>query len=310
MMRTLTALIVALATVCIAAAAQAQVAAPSLVPAAPSVIDPVRVPDANFTTSNPAAMQWSTTGRMGFGQIRSQRDVPPPAEDESWDGYHVGLRWLGESWGLGLERVSLNRNEPNADLNTQATNVAISLGVNDLITIGGALDNGERDNGFRDEITGNTLGVSLRFQEQFFFGAAFGNDRLEHTNGTDYDDSRGVSRFGIGMRTEGEVMWHLEYNWSDKDSWDTPGGGNVGGESATQAVIEANVSTIVLGARFHNIKYTDADETVDAQVFDVGWAPESGLSVIGHLEQTTIEDDNTGDTTDISSTAISVAYLF
>jgi len=305
------------ALVMIAGTAQAQVAAPSLVPTAPRVLDPTSVPaEANFTPANPAAMQWGAPSRVGIGTLRSRLTSDAPNTDDlTYQGNYGGARLVGESLSLGAEVASISEVESTFALDNSSANAALAAQFGGWMAFGvGYASNTIEFGNSTDESTTPSGGVSLRLGESFFVGGALGEQSLSHSDddplSPDFEASRRVEWYGVGFRTGGDVLFHAEINVENRRHYEI-NGRESGGYRVQQGVLELNVWNILLAARAGSVDTKIKGKSpLGYTAADIGWAPLQGLALMLHVERLQDDDTASGYTDTFETTAASVAYQF
>ncbi len=294
--------------------ARAQVAVPSLVPAAPRIGDPVYdVPTASFVTPNPAAMQWGSPSKWGFGQIDSERRQTQPSQGTlvELSGIYVGFRKVAEDISFGAELLELS-DDSNAVLEADwdVLDGAVAFQSGDNIAFGvGADRTSTSRNANSLEFDAINLGMSIEVQSNVFIGFAIGTEDISSSfNG---DDDRSVQKYGIGYRKGGTVNTHFELYAIEKDEADNPSGEftDVG---TLVGVAEFNLSNLLLAASYSLTERERVLLDTTTVTVDIGWAPKNGLAVMFHRENTTTEDTTPANEseTETETTALSIAFQF
>jgi hypothetical protein len=295
--------------------AYGQGAAPDFAPAAPITIIPGDfVPDANFATQNPAALQSGTPSRFGLGQIDSEveRDNGLGGTDKTnYDGYYAGLRWVSEVFAFGGEVVDLE--DDDGDFEVAVRNAALAFPAAKILSVGLGLDTYDVESGgVSYEGRTPTVGIDLVLNEIFFIGLAMGREyqHVKVDQGDDYDSDRAVQTFGVGMRTGGRgggAQFHLEYYVLQRDPHEDPANFEYDEQDQSHVVLEMIWSNILLSA--HVVDFEQDTNDGVSEIFIVGWAPKKGLALAGQLERTASEDGG-GAETNATTTTISIGYQF
>jgi hypothetical protein len=288
-----------------AASAQAQVAAPDLVPAAPRYLQPgdLGVTSATFTVDNPAALQWGKPSRAAFGIVKLTRS-PTGGPDDKHSGYIVGYRGVSDGWAFGLEHLSVDQD--NSSARETASSGHLAFQVLEGLALGAGLDQGKDDSGggAYDKTDARTIGVSVNLKKVFFFGYAVGRDTFENDAGT--TGGRDTSMYGVAIRPEGSWHWHLAYDKLDKGNF-TNGVGR--GFDLTTITIQVVASNVLVGAQQVTKDPKGGGSQFKATVIDAGWAPDHGLSVTGRLSDG--KNTSAGATTETDKLmALVVGYAF
>lgn len=296
------------------ATAQAQVAVPSLVPTQPRIGDPVvDVPTASFVTPNPAAMQWGSPSKWGFGQIKSSRQQTSPTTGSTveFSGLYLGFRKVDKSLSLAAELLELS-DDTNAVLEADwsVLNGAVAFQSGDSIAFGVGADRTSTSNNANSlEYNALNLGMSFEVKTNMFIGFAIGTEDIHSS--FDGDDTRGVQKLGFGYRKGGTANTHFEIYAVEKAEGD-----NLAAEftdvSELVGVAEFNISDLLLAASYATTERKRIEQEGTIVTVDLGWAPKNGLTVVFHQEQTTTKITTVGfeSETDTDTTAISVGYQF
>ena len=313
--------------------ASAQVAVPSIVPY-------------NFVTENPAAMRWGTPSRVGIAYTQAQQTTSPATKHDNFEGYGAGFRLGGEYFALGAEGYhEESTNKPFSNPETQDNSAAglavglwhwLALGASettgtqksvDLTSVGQPLPTLKITN---DE---SLAGISIRLGTWLFLGGASGQQKGKFTdnlpsipatvNATLTSD---VTKYGVGIRTGGSIVTHLEAYEIDTSK------PNISGFSSTSALItqsnlsssiskqtqqtgvaEINLGGFLLSYSTSHFTQDSPQPTVDQQAAVIGYAPFSGLTVVLRGLQSVTKQHTS--TSAISSTtynqyAVALTYLF
>ena len=293
--------------------ARGQVAVPDFPPAAPRVLVPEDfVPDANFTSENPGALQWGAPSRFGLGRISGQAERDTglgTTKKTNYDGYYAGLRWVTEVFTLGGEVVNLE--SADNDYQTDVANAAVAFPVLKQLAVGIGLDTSKTENGSAtDTRSAPTLGLSVNLNDRFYIGLALGREYLHRKQGggTDFDSDRATQAFGIGFRTGGTgTQLHLEYDVIARDAHEDQSNFKFDEQDQSHIVVELNWASLLLSGRYVDFKIDNTEGTT--QIYALGWAPKKGLALLGQVELSSAEDGN-GLKTDATVYTISLAYQF
>jgi hypothetical protein len=287
--------------------ARAQVAVTELTPAAPRYFfsDALGIASATVTPDNPAAVQWGAPSRVAFGVFRlNETDPSTPGSDQTFKGKFLGFRGVGERWGFGIESLTAERD--TATFKESASSAQLSYQVIPGLALGGGLERSKQDTGANtDTLKGRTFGLSVNLNKFFYLGYAMGTETLDTGAGT--SGSRDTTLIGVAVRTEGSVRWHLAWDELDKDDYN----GSVSGKGfdATMLTVQAGLGNWLLGGQRFKLEGKSASLDVRSTVFDVGWAPEKGLTVTGRLAKS---ETTTGGTVTKKDDlrAVNIAYLW
>jgi hypothetical protein len=291
------------AALAFATIAQAQVAAPELVPAAPRHFAPslLSFNGATVTPDNPAALQWSAPSAAAFGLFNHTSETPPAAPND-FSGWFVGYRGISDRFSFGLEHTAASADTGTFD--ESATSAQVSMQVLEGLAIGAGLDRSEWDNGTTNrQEEENTFGFSVNLAKQFYLGYAIGRDKYE--DNTASTGSRDTTLYGIAFRTEGSWRWHLAYDVLDKDHYT-----NITslGFDATTITVQVGVGNWVFGAQAVAFAYKGSPNDLSTTVIDVGWVPEkAGLSLTARLWDGSTSG---GAPSDESGAALNLAYRY
>ncbi len=290
---------------------QGQVAVPAFAPASPKLLVPgLTVPDATLAPENPAANHWGAPSRFGLGQFAAElkQEVTLGTDVErDFDGIYAGFRWVTEAFSLGVEVIDVDSSDGAYD--ARVTNAALSLLAADFLAVGVGLDTSEIDlSGTNDRRETPLLGVSVSLDERFFIGLAFGREYLDRSGGSSFTSDRAVQKVGLGFRQgQGPTNIHLEYFVVTRDPHETGAGVEFEDSELQTIVVEAIWRSILLAGSVVSFDIDNVEGTTT--VIDVGWAPKTGLALLGHFE-TTEAEDAANDITEVTTTAISIAYQF
>lgn len=298
-----------LAAVLAAGVAHAQVAVPELAPAAPRYYDAgtLGFNSATLTADNPAALQWGMPSRVAFGLIElEEQTTAGTTRTSEFSGNYVGGRGVWEGWALGAEHLAVDEDAPGEGEET-ATSVHLAFRVLDALALGAGVDQAEASSGTAsNEIDSTTFGAAVNVDDQFYVGYALSQDTFEDSAGTSAD--RDASMLGFGVRIESDWRWHFAYDVLDKDPFDDPN--PFGGFEATTLTGQVLAGELLVGVQRVEVDDADGGDAFEATVFDVGWVPESGLTLTGRLAdgETTAGAGGVQRTHDHLS--VSVGYLF
>lgn len=258
--------------------AAAQVAAMDLVPAAARFHHPnaVGINSATITPDNPAALAWSTDSAAAIGATSGSLVRPGlPQEDQA--GRFYGARFVGDTWGLGLEYLAVDQITPpnnsydrvaNAQLSLKMGWLALGVGTEEVETeAGGAPFKAKRSGG----------GLSLRLWGSLYLGAARYWDDVRPP-GAPVAEPRNIDMAGIAFRSKGTVQWYLAYDVIDQD----PLPPQFGLKSHAYTV-QMNAGGFLLGASVGSLDVygpgTSQAPTIRTRTLDIGWAPNMGWSL-------------------------------
>ena len=298
----------------------AQVAVPRLVPAAPSVGDPVEsIPTASFVTANPAAMQWGPPTRWGAGSLSAERtqtlplpqDPTMPAPRIEFGGQYVGGRSVEEDFSFAGEFLQI-ADETNflleADWDVLSAGVAFKSG--ETITFGASLERAGTTNlGNSLNFNSTNLGLSVKLSKNFYGGVALGTETV--SSSFRGDENRSVQKLGLAFFTGRTVKWHLEGYQIAKDA--APRFGDEFSSVTTNgAVAEVLMGPVLIGLSGTSSEKEEAQKRVKTAALDLGWVPRRGWSLILHSEAAVSEDLGSTPIVEFETTAtsVSIAFLF
>ncbi|MDH4247649.1 MAG: hypothetical protein OEW39_07525 [Deltaproteobacteria bacterium] len=305
---------IALAALLLAAtAAQAQVAGPTLVPAAPRILDPsAMVPNTSFTAENPAAMMWGLRQRFGGGQITTvDKDVTvTPNTDTKYSGNFAGFEKITKEVAIGLEMVKLNSGNTPADA-ISVTNVALAAKLFQDTSMGFAINHASYKSGTANEVINSPI-MGVGFQKGgFAVGLAVGSDewRSIDTANTpnEVDYVRPLRMMGVGYYQEGKGLnLHIEGNRITRANY----GPLTGTDNFMDTVVaEVNYSNIHVGYSL-SVLHDDAGlGNSKFNVIDVGYARLDGFAILYHLEKG-FRSQSSVDQNEYNTSAISLALHF
>ena len=296
----------------------AQVAVSRLVPAAPSVGDPVEsIPTASFVTANPAAMQWGPPTRWGAGSLSAERIQSLPLAQAAtatrieFGGQYVGGRSVEEDFSFAGEFLQI-ADETNtfliADWDVLSAGVAFKSG--ETITFGASLERAGTTNlGNSLNFNSTNLGLSVKLSRSFYGGLALGTETV--SSSFRGDENRSVQKLGLAFFTGRTVKWHLEGYQIAKDA--APRFGDEFSSVTTNgAVAEVLMGPVLIGLSGTSSEKEEAQKRVKTAALDLGWVPKRGWSLILHSEAAVTEDLGGASIVEFETTAtsVSIAFLF
>ena len=304
--------------------AQAQVAAPSLLP--------------GFTADNPAALQWSGPSRIGGGYLKSESTATNVASGvevgtSDFKGVLLGLALIGETTSLGIAAADFEGNDSVGNtigIASQAANIALQLG--DSVALGVALEQGKFTfegtiptfgTGTAEYEIDTTLGgVSVRLFDILYLGGAYGTETQQQTidfPGAPFYVSdeldRIVRRYGVGFFSREGTKWHLEYSVKyDEFAQDTVTSIKINEVEETRIELEFQAGSILLG--INSVKSVETDKSVTPNTSSetntnsatLGWLPDTAWSLILVVSQSENDDGTTLSEGD--GLAVFLGYLF
>jgi hypothetical protein len=300
--------------------AAAQVAAPSLVPF-------------TFTTENPAAIQWGGPSRIGIGAGQQQVTASSGFTDNpNYTASGAGVRLVGERFSVSADTVRFDRVHKPATVPTGETDnseddngaIAAKLGSHLALGLGHSVNEQQSAGAIQPtrirEIT-SQAGLSLRLGEWFFLGGSTGRDVVNYkdfaTATNDFHTQRDVTKYGVGIRTGGAVLTHLEYYVVDKQKYAdrtspllVAANFGSGHETSRTGVAEFNFRGLLLGYSTTHTELDTGGPTVDSDIADIGWAPYTGLTVVAHAQVSKFKSPSPAFTLTGSLYAVTVTYLF
>lgn len=302
--------------------AHAQVAVPSFNPAA-----------RGGTATNPAVQQWGAPSRVVAGVTQGTSVTTPGAagaKDLEFDvnGSFLSARGVGESWAVGAEGSSqaFESTAPDGfDVSGSSgtTEIALSGLIGDYLAIGIGQQSSSFvvDDDFTDEATLPLIGVSLRFAETIFLGAAGGNETLKRdpdlVGGIEFEETRQVVRYGAGFRTGDETSgFRVEYNVETRqpitvDIAPTTEA-DIAESVSNTASLEVKLANILLGGTVRNTEADEDGDVVDRSTTDIsiGWVPMQGLTLVATVSSEKATNDTNDDEEETTVTAVAVGWMF
>jgi hypothetical protein len=293
---------------------RAQVAAPSLMPAFPTVFGSPDLPSLEFVTPNPAAMKWDPSTRVGAaaGQLR----ISAPGSTIDYTLSAAGLRWASQRVSVAVEVLRAEDTDATLIDKTSVQSAAVAFLPTPWLAAGvGQAENDTSSNAvteLKDRVTGNSWGISARLDEGIYFGYGGGQERLQRTYtqiGASVDDTRHVTFYGVGYRQTGSIAVHVEAYRIERDPFLIPGATR--GAASAVVLGEVNWRELLLGYRDTRTTGEDlgAHYTITSTTVSLGWAPRSGLAVVAHLAAGHYNNDF-GTKYDADTRAVVVAYQF
>jgi hypothetical protein len=296
--------------------ARAQVAVAPLSPIAPIINGNPGQLSAGFVLLNPAAQQWGTPSRIGAGVLKGETDVMKQGTYD-YEGKLAGLRWVGMTFGLAVERLSIDGTDPNTleDFSQDQTNVGLSMRIFAPVAIGVGYGKQNREAGtISQTVTTTTLGGSLRIGEIIYLGIAGGEDTRDYKDTSipySSTDDRNYYIYGIGLRRGGTFSFHLEWFASDRDAYNL-GKSKTADLTSQTGVLEIGLWSFVLGGRVATVdqEYNGNRYKTDAAIYDFAWAPFHGLTIGGRYEITKEKDEGSGVKSENEIRAITIGWQF
>jgi hypothetical protein len=310
-----------LAAILWAAAAQAQVAVPSIVPGI-------------YATENPAAIKWGAPTSVGMGYLESSSQRSQTGSTYGFSGASAGLRWVSERYAVAGEQTTLDSYQvPGFKEKTSSASGQVAVQLGSSFAIGGGMDSRNLDGldisalgGIynrayvpaghlaRDTSQEGGGGISWRMGDTFFVGASGGRERftvLDQTSGAFVlDGSRDVVKAGIGYRRGGRVLTHVEVYSIQRQDFAPPGGTPFGGSTLTAGVLEFNFSGLLVAYTTKGATATDQSTTTTSS-YDIGLAGTRGLTFVAHSEERKVDRTALGFGKDSDQvTALQVSFLF
>ena len=303
-----------------AGVAQAQIAAPELIPGTADIVigSPGANADPSFAPLNPATMSWAKGSVFALGETKVERDQKVPVnQKETYSGSYGGFRWTGDKLAIGLETLNLSSDKTNVDLSLKTTGGAVSGKLAEWFSLGAGLNNSEAKSGSTTDTTRRLIfGGSAKIGDVFFAGVGTGRDSLDHKSpGGDFSDDRSVTQYGLGLYTGagggggGGTRWHLEYNVEELDDYTDPSGASFGGFTRTSGVVEVNWKNILLSYKSYSSSAKTGNGKLDGTAIEAGWAPDKGFVVSGRL-QTNSEKAGSVKIADSNSMSVNVGFQF
>lgn len=300
----------------LAGLAQAQVAAPSLLPVVPTLTT------LGFVSDNPAVMIWGLPSRVGGGQFNLKFNSYTSGTDtlvseSEYSGNFLGGRVGGETFAIALEYGSLDL-DVGGGVTVEVTQTGLggAMAFGDLLSVGLS----DRQVGTKFTFAGITLsldteeqvlGAAFKLGEIFYLGLAVGNSASTSSVGNSL--TTGVRKYGAGLLTEGDTQWHLEY-YVVKSEYAKSGTLISFKTVSSTLVAEVNFGGLVLGIHSGSSDSTDegvvpaTTDTTDFTRAGIAWMPEEGFGVAYNMGVTEVDDGATR--VEAEETAISVYWMF
>ncbi|MFI5399881.1 MAG: hypothetical protein ACHQZQ_02360 [SAR324 cluster bacterium] len=243
--------------------------------------------------------------------------------NDNFSGNDAGFRLVGARFAAAGE---YSQNDSTAKPNGteeyfEEAKAALSLRLGNVLALGV----GQTNQSSQTSQTGGWLreqdqipqyGLSLRLGEWFFLGGAAGQDFVSYTDSVtpknDFNTSHDVYKYGVGIRTSGTLVTHLEYYVVDFQKYANHTLAHSGKETSSTGVAEFNLGGFLLG---YATTHTDQDSNqpaIDSDRIDLGYAPFSGLTVVARGQMDTQKFPQPSLTNTITTTtyAVLVTYLF
>jgi hypothetical protein len=278
----------------LATSAQAQVAAPDFLPAAPRYFlsfAPL-INGTTLTPDNPAAQQWGGPSRIVLGTMRLAETVGTTVD---YSGSYGGGRLVRPGWSAGVDYSDAKG--PSQHERTAGLSLSGLLG--DSLAVGYGYESYQEVIG-ADHFKDNALGLSWRLGKSFYLGA--GASASSYENGLITAD-RKTTMYGAALRTEGDTRWYIAYDVLDKDDFSN---GVLFGVKESTAALQAAFGGLVIGASQIKIDVKGSGATATEKFFDIGWVPpKGGVSVVLHSMNGSTSAGQSG-----KGTNLTLAYLF
>lgn len=280
--------------------AQAQVALPRIIPGAPRVLNarfPVEAEN-SFVPTNPAALQWGGPTRFGGGLIDGVSSHAISQMSGTIAGKFSGFRLVGETLAVGGQitdyTLESNYGFPSAK---SASTLALSFRLPASFAYGYSVTNSTLEmtdisQTTSTEFSKSLLGFSIKMSENWYIGAAVGNEEETRTlPGPLATLERDVRMSGIGFRSTGSVIWHMEASLVDSGDLVAMDGSKTYGHLLKQGVLEVAFWDLIFGITSYNVagSGTRNNETISGYTLDYGYAPFSGLTITGRFERSTYD---------------------
>lgn len=310
------ALILSLFLTGLAGLAQAQVAAPSLLPVVPTLTT------LGFVSDNPAVMIWRMPSRVGGGQFKVNYKSYTSGTDtlvseSDYSGNFLGGRLEGETFAIAFEYGSLGLDiGGGTTVEVTQTGLGGAMAFGDMFSVGLS----DRQVGTKITFAGTTLsldneaqvlGAAFKLGEIFYLGLAVGNSASASSVGNSL--TTGITKYGAGILTEGDTQWHLEY-YVLKSEYAKSGTLTSFKTVSSTLVAEVNFGGLVLGIHSGSSDSTDegvvpaTTDTTDFTRAGIAWMPGEGFGVAYNVGVTEVDDGATR--VEAEETAISVYWMF
>lgn len=276
----------------------AQVAVPSIVPGGPRLFS-ARFPIAmqtSATTENPAALQWGAPGRIIYGTIYGNGNSPVASTLEGdIDGDFFGFRLVGENVSIALESANYTLASPANPVEEDTSSFILAFTGLDFLAWGVSLTTRDyqETTGTVDtwETQGKTAGLSWKILDWLYLGYALGReDESTLIGGVSDSLDRTFQMAGIGLRSGGGWIWHLEYSVITKDPYVGTAGTDDDGYELTQITVETNFLELTLAYTGYSISGSGsvAGAEIDGYTFDFAYAPLLGFALSFRYEDSTL----------------------
>ena len=286
---------------CLSAPSRAQVAVPELNPAAAQMFNSqFSIPmDLNYTTANPALIQWGAPMRAGGGWFEGKSHDDVLMDSKKMSGQYGGGRisrerfsgagemgWLNLDYNLAPALVTIRHTSGNLAF-AALPNLAVGLGVNSDYKL---LDTSTND--IEDKISSRGLGFSWRIGEQLFLGLAYGKDYLKRvvTATPEVKGSRNFLMAGVGVRGGGNILWRIEASRTTrKDFLGTTGNTIAPGSNLDQGSIEFGFSNLLFGYTLYSAQENLNGPKLKGSMADFALAPMRGVGISGRFEKNQVD---------------------
>jgi hypothetical protein len=301
--------------------ALAQVAAPTILPAAPGVQDPAVLRGPSLVPLNPAALSWATPAKIGLGTLRTTRDLsassvagtPVPAQSFDYVGSYGGFQ-VGQRYALAVDAIQVQDQSKSEKLIASDSAAALSVQFANAVAVGaGYRSQHEETAAEKSDSHSASAGLSLRLGEYFFLGGAYGTDSIVRTAtaaaGVPLRGQRGDMVWGVGFRKGGALRMHLEYDAAHLDNYEYKGLKTLGG-SVNSGVAEFGFWYLLLGYTGTSVDLSADRITSKGNEVTLGFAGDHGLAVLFHYNRAQTQVAATGLDVDAVTRAVSLAWQF
>lgn len=303
--------------------ASAQIAVARLSPASLSINAPHTVPDrAGIIPINPAVLQWASPSLVSVGYLKTKSTWVAPVRlvpERNFEGAFGGGRFVGENFSIAGEVVILEDKETDVQITANTNAVAGAFQIGNTFAMGAA---SRASTNVHSEFTLNTVsdtsnitevGISLQLIENWFIGVSLGSEQISrtavHVNDTTFDEKRDIVSYGLGFRSGGAVLVHLEIGVIEAATFEI-NGVKSSGRVTNLGVVEFNVFNILLGYSAATTSITGTDRELSIIKAEIGFVPTEGIAIT-LLQQTIAEDDPTlGLEYEHVTSAVALSYQF
>lgn len=292
-------------TFIIAAPVRAQVATSSLLPGLP-VLQGTAIADqatGGIVTANPAAMQWAIFSEVTVGKGDGDQ-THSSLGDASVKPRFYGLRWTGELFALGVDRMQSEVDYGPNDTRIVAGNSAAGVAAKPLgwLAVGASAESRRhREYSSSGAVTTasdhdtRTYGLSLNLGDAVYVGYAEGKNSFEDPSTSPLQQGkRDETVWGAAYRYVGDWKVRVEYDrfGHEPQEYDD-GSGSWGAVNMGQGTVELGYGNFLVGYSGYegsvNLLGSPYSLALDGSMVSLAFVPEAGPALSVRREKSTIK---------------------